>query len=199
MKTNLFYLSLILFTFSSVAFGQSTSITESKPKSKFFVGGGMSFDVNSESSASYIIEPEVGYFVNPKSAFGAGVSYFSVPGTNTDLSGWHLNAFNRYYAYNFAKLSFFWESTLCFGYEKYRTGRMSNASEFNLIGISVVPGLSYELKDGLCFIAKFGGVSASMYKSIKNTAYPFYSTDPFYDFKFNFLTSGLTLGVVARL
>jgi hypothetical protein len=162
-------------------------------KSQIYIGGGMDYEVTSTGKTTYHIRPEVGYFVSPKTAYGLGLNYFSSATTTGNVNGILVDIFHKHYSIKSGNLSLFWQSTVEFGTEKYTYTTSPSTLNVGYTGVSVVPGLSYDVNEGLTILAKFGGASLSLYTPSNSTA------QNLVDLKLNFLNSGLSLGFIVKL
>lgn len=149
---------------------------------QIFVGGGFGLESTTSSSTtgstttelgknfSYDFSPEVGYFLSENLALGLGFSIgndkTTTPITTTtnseySVTDWSIRPFARYYAMKSGSFSVFGEGALNIGGTSSQTTSGSTTTDGlsrSTFGISIQPGISYDLSDKVSLIAKVGGI-----------------------------------------
>jgi hypothetical protein len=149
---------------------------------QIFVGGGFSLNSTKSSSTTgsttteqgknfnWDFSPEVGYFLSENLAvglgFGIGNDKTTTPITlssNSEhsVTNWSVRPFARYYALKSGSFSVFGEGALSIGGSSSQTTNGSTTTDgpsTSNFGISIQPGISYDLSDKVSLLAKVGGI-----------------------------------------
>jgi hypothetical protein len=149
---------------------------------QLFVGGSLGLNSTKTSSTTgstttelgknfnYDFSPEVGYFLSENLAlgldFGIGNNKTTTPitpTTNSELSvtNWSIRPFARYYAMKSGSFSLFGEGAINIGGSSSQTTNGATTTDglsTSTFGISLQPGIAYDLSDKVSLIAKVGGI-----------------------------------------
>jgi len=154
---------------------------------QYFVGGSLNFmgtdktesDGTSEDQSSktqFSFHPKGGIFYSENLMFGAELS-FSIrkdktpgdPETIERTTGFGISPFARYYAFQMGKFSLFGQGQLSLSTsstESESGGTTTEGPTNNRIGLSVFPGIAYNINETIELEAKINGVNFGIIRSV---------------------------------
>lgn len=161
---------LCLISFSSVA------------KAQLYAGGSLGYQssgvstasgsttVNGKSTTAITLSPEVGYYLNQNLAVGISLSFLSnsvttpigTTSSTIDLSNTYMfTPYARYHVLRSGSFSFFGEGSIGIGGQVSQTTKGNTIDKGPSVGtfaLAVSPGISYDLSEKFCLIAKLGNI-----------------------------------------
>jgi outer membrane protein len=144
-------------------------VTSVAINAQWAVGGSLSFNTtggsyktgsvstDKTSTTTFEFSPMVGYFISEDLLVGGQLNFYNqktkTPGNPeriTKNSYFGISPFARYYALRFQKISVFGQAqlSLAFGKEKIEiAGNSSDGPKATYFGLSITPGIAYDLSD----------------------------------------------------
>ncbi len=152
-------------------------------KEDFFISGTINYknsetkNTNSTSETNeFQIQPEIGYFVGSNLALGTRLGYLTgeqksrgnnVSNTVTDLSGYSLGAFARYFIHPQKRFSIYADLSVGYTFTKNETESPGSSNQLNTgvfetevkaYDITLSPGINFFISEKLSITSRIGGI-----------------------------------------
>ncbi len=160
-------------------------------QAQYFIGGNFSLNstggsiksgettTDKETSTSFTLSPQLGYFLSEDLAVGLGIGINSTrekspgdPEVINKSTGFSIQPFARYYVLDMNKFSLFGEGQLSYSASSSKVesgGTTTEGPSTSTVGISVSPGISYNLNEKVALEAFINGFNLSYTHTTEKT------------------------------
>ena len=160
-------------------------------QAQYFLGGSFNFSntggsiksenttTDKETSTSFGLSPQVGYFLSEDFAVGLGIGINSSrekspgdPEVIDKSTGFSIQPFARYYVLDLNKFSLFGEGQLSYSASSSKVetgGTTTEGPSTSTVGFSVFPGVSYDLNEKVSIEAFVNGFNLSYNHTTETT------------------------------